>query len=447
MADLATVEKVNALDCGTVASRTIGGVVSVSGSILYGNCLEPKREIPSDYSDPLTWELVRKFNVKSCDETRKNVRIVHEALAAAWSKNCADPSNVELIWQHTGLKEGGQLCLSVPEHGVNLPSECAVNSSLSSTTRLEPPPTLLPEEHKVYIAEKIAREKKGQHASLQLDCLGLNNNNLPKTQLITRLCSLISQKEWDGYLLHTDTAEEMIIHMKKVISPSPMFSSLPLESVISDHYFTSGKGKQVAHIRLSRKERLGIAAAVVWAVLVLCGTPWLEEGWLGKEDITLLIDPPIQEKTFGRPKTYPTLSHTFMSQKEPSEPLGSFHPDRYFETQIRHKTLFALGVLLIELGLNKTLNQLRRDMNTEVCETSVQDAYMTANQVIESQEIELELGESYANAVQRCIQCHFLGPASTLNFLYSGFRNQFFTKVVAPVQATFDAQITSVKSH
>ncbi|KAH8162986.1 hypothetical protein CIB48_g5268 [Xylaria polymorpha] len=53
------------------------------------NCLEPKREIPSDRADPLTAELVRLFDLKSCDETRENVQIVHEALATAWS-NCPD---------------------------------------------------------------------------------------------------------------------------------------------------------------------------------------------------------------------------------------------------------------------------------------------------------------------------------------------------------------------
>ncbi|KAI0533155.1 hypothetical protein GGR58DRAFT_506656 [Xylaria digitata] len=338
------------------------------------NCLEPKHEISSDYSDPLTWELVRSFSLKSCDETRKNVQIVHKALAAAWSKNCADPqhpSNVELIWQHTGLKEAGQLRLSVPEPGVNVESNYwqrilisvdtkqvnptfnyTVNPSLLSTTQLAPPPTLLSKEYKVHKARRLGN---------------------------------IFSSSWRSGLLY-----------------------------------------QITTLEVQR---------------------WLEEGWLGKEDITLLVDTPTQDNSFSRPKTYPTLSYTFMSQKEPSDKsLGSLHPDRYLETQIRHKTLFSLGVLLIELGLNKTLNQLRSDMNAMACEASIQEDYMIANQVIESQEIELELGESYANAVQRCIQCHFLGRESTQNFSHSGFRRQFFTGVVAPVQATFDAQITSVHS-
>lgn len=108
---------------------------------------------------------------------------------------------------------------------------------------------------------------------LQLDCLESNRNGRPNGQLITELCNLTRAKDWNGYLLHTGTTNEKVIHMKKAISPCPSFSILPLESVISDHHYKSGKGKQVAYTRLSRKERLGIAAAAVWAVLVLCGTP------------------------------------------------------------------------------------------------------------------------------------------------------------------------------
>ncbi|RYC64754.1 hypothetical protein CHU98_g1442 [Xylaria longipes] len=384
------------------------------------NCLEPKREIPSDHADLMTAEPVRLFDLKSCDEARENVRIVHEALVAAWS-NCTchqHPSNVELIWQHAGLKETGQLGLSVPELGgngrdkhwqkvsisidpnrMNSASDCNAAPSLSSTTKLAPDSTsVVPRKRKPRPTDGLRgilslklRPRKKPVTSLQLETLGRSQNG-------------------------------------------------PLDS---------SKGKQVANVRLSRKERLGIAAAAVWAVLILCGTPWLEERWLGKEDITLLVDIPAQGNGFDRPKIYPSLSHIFTSQQETSNKLPrNQYSDNHQQFQTRHKTLFTLGILLIELGLNKAFHQIRADTNTggPIHETSVQDDYITAKQVIDSEELELELGESYANAVQRCIQCHFLGPESTQSFLHSRFRKQFFTGVVAPVQATFDAQITSVNS-
>ncbi|KAI0448029.1 hypothetical protein F4803DRAFT_4830 [Xylaria telfairii] len=444
------------------------------------NCLEPKREIPSDRADPLTTELVTLFNFKSCDETRENARIIHEALEVAWS-NCPDhqhPSNVELTWQQSGLKETGRLHLSVPEFGgngegkhwqkifisidaeqIHSTSGCNAVPNLPLSTKSAPNSTsAMPTKRKLRstsglrefflpnlkIGNSAARK---QVMSLQLESLGSCQSGLPDSQLITGLCNLIRQEDWNGHLLHADTANEKVIYMKRVLSPCSRFSKLSLESIISDSYCKDLKGKQVINVRLSRKERLGVAAAAVWAVLVLCGTPWLEESWLGKEDISLLVEVPTQGNGFGRPKTYPSLSHTFTPQQETtSQRVGNHYPDNNPQFPTRHKTLFALGILLIELGLNKAFHQIRADTNTgdPIKEASVQDDYMTAKKVIDSEALELELGESYANAVQRCIQCHFLGPEYTQSFLHSGFRKQFFIGVVAPVQATFDAQITSV---
>ncbi|KAI1757846.1 hypothetical protein F4782DRAFT_546936 [Xylaria castorea] len=406
------------------------------------NCLEPKREILSDHADPMTAELVRHFNLESCDEARKNVRIIYEALAAAWS-NCEDhqhPSNVELIWQQAGLKETGQLQLSVPELGengkekhwqkifisidpkrVDSTSGCNKAPSLLSKTELAPISVpVVPSKHRLpppgglrsllYSHLKSSKPAVVQAAYSQVDSLGSSQNGPPDSQLITGLCNLIKQKDWNGHLLHIDTTKEKAIYMKRVLSPCSRFSSLSLEAIIPDSSYRGPKDKQVTSLRLSRKERLGVAAAAVWAVLILCGTPWFEGRWLEKKDIILLVEAPAKGNGFDRPKTYPS-------------------------------------VLLIELGLNKSFHQLRVDTNTGdvIHETSLQDDYIIAKQIIDSEELELELGESYANAVQRCIQCHFLGRESTQNFLHSGFRKQFFTGVVAPIQATFDAQITSVR--
>ncbi|KAK5630118.1 hypothetical protein RRF57_005833 [Xylaria bambusicola] len=442
------------------------------------NCLEPKREIASDHADPMTVELIQRFNIKYCDEARTNFRIIHETLATAWNNPCnapRHPSNVELTWQHQGLNEIGKLQLSVPELGshresgywqrvlisvdanrVNptpnnsmAPNTSSTTRSTSTTSRKRKWRSTTKLGKVVSSNFKLAGSSAVPGSSIQLDCLQSNSNNLPSAQLITELCSLVKQKEWNGYLLHSETANNKIIFLKNVVSPCPRLSTLPLESVISDCHFRSGKSKQVAYARLSRKERLGIAAAAVWAVLVLCGTPWLDERPLGKEDIVLLVDTPMQGNSFERPKTCPSLLYTFHSRENRpniSSPIS--HSDSYQDNQIRHKTLFSLGVLLIELGLNKTFNQLRADNRTEAqsCGRSMLEDYEIANQVIQREELELEIGDSYAHAVQRCIQCHFLGRESTQNFSHAGFRKQFFTGVVAPVQATFDAQITSVHS-
>ncbi|KAJ3578720.1 hypothetical protein NPX13_g1841 [Xylaria arbuscula] len=445
------------------------------------NCLEPNREIISDYADPMTTELVQRFNIKSCDEARTNFRIIHEALAMAWADTCTAPrhlSNVELIWQHRGLEETGQLQLSVPEHGaheeskhwqrvlisihtsqVNSTPDTSVPSNPTSTvgTSTAPRGRVRGSVSRAFAdvrfsmtrltkISKLVKTTVVPESRLQLDCLQPNSTSPPNGHLITELCNSIRAKNWNGHLLHTGPMNEKIIHMKKAISPCSSFTTLPLESVISDYHYKSGKGKQVAYTRLSRKERPGIAAAAVWAVLVLCGTPWLDERPIGKGDITLLVDIPTRDNHFGHPRTHPTLLYTFKSKNDVSNKIPDNSSGSYLDDQIRHKTLFTLGVLLIELGLNKTFDQLRRDSQAEsqAHDPSVLSDYQTANQIIESEELEREVCDSYAYAVQRCIQCHFLGRESTQNFSHAAFRKQFFTGVVAPVQATFDAQITSL---
>ncbi|KAI1114991.1 hypothetical protein F5Y14DRAFT_412702 [Nemania sp. NC0429] len=445
------------------------------------NCLEPKREIPSDYGDHLTADLVARFDLKSCDKLRENVQVIHDALAVAWSENCTDsehPSNLELIWQQKGLNETNLVQLSVPDVGDKDEKKYWQKILISVDTKPMNPTTNACAAPNVPLAATPAppsspndlekrrsksrsgvrnifrsRPDRGEPSvvsltsglSTHLDILQPEYNDILNAPLITELCKLIKQKDWNGHLLHTDTMNEKIIRMKKTLSPCPRFSSCSLESAIG-YSFTNWKDKHVSYPCLSRRDRLGISAAAVWAVLVLCGTSWLEERWLVKEDITVLADEHGRSDFSDRPKTYPALSHTFTSPKgKLMRPPETEHCGQFQERQIRHKTLFSLGVLLIELGLNKTFHQLSNDLRAAPTgETAVEKDYQVANDIINSQKLELSIGESYANAVQRCIQCHFLGRESTQKFSYSGFRKQFFTGVVAPVQATFDAQIVGI---
>ncbi|KAH8161188.1 hypothetical protein CIB48_g7056, partial [Xylaria polymorpha] len=318
------------------------------------------------------------------------------------------PSNVELIWQQAGLKETGQLQLSVPEFEGNGESKYWQKIFIS-------------------IDPKRINSTSGCNAA----------PNLPSsTKSAPNSTSVVPTKRKLGSISGLRGLFPPNLKIGKPPAPKQVVS-LQLERLRSGQN-GHPNSKQVVDVRLSRKERLGVAAAAVWAVLVLCGTPWLEESWLGKEDISLLVEVPTQGNGFGRPKTYPSLSHIFTPQQEiTSQRVGNHYPDNSRQFQIRHKTLFALGVLLIELGLNKAFHQIRADTNTgdPINETSIQDDYITAKQVIDSEALELELGESYANAVQRCIQCHFLGPESMLRMAVTDPEYS---------RATFDAQITSV---
>jgi hypothetical protein len=205
------------------------------------------------------------------------------------------------------------------------------------------------------------------------------------------------------------------------------------------------------HLVLSRTQRLAIAAASSWAVLYLCGSPWLDSDWDGKTHLQLFLKETQGAGSASLQADYPSLSQLFKPisarlSAEPTNPVTDFQ-----NSQIRNKTLFSLGILLIELCLNKTLDQLRQELQANDLAASLGISSPTpsdfeiANRLTE--DIYLEAGHSYGYAVQRCLRCEFPGRDVTKDFEFQAFRRHFFNGVVAPIQATFEMQPSSLMIH
>ncbi|TLD21406.1 hypothetical protein PspLS_09223 [Pyricularia sp. CBS 133598] len=185
----------------------------------------------------------------------------------------------------------------------------------------------------------------------------------------------------------------------------------------------------------SRKDRYAMAAAATWAVLYLAETPWLLPDWNGKEQLQLIQR---QQSPGG---TFATIS-TLLRDSGQKQPSGEMSPPlpTWCSGSVRNGTLFALGILLIELGLNKPFEQLRDecirdslegDLGTKTPLTDAEVADILVDQVYE------DVSEWYGYAVQRCLRFEFPGRDVTKSFQFDQFRHHFFLYVVAPVQATF----------
>jgi hypothetical protein len=216
-------------------------------------------------------------------------------------------------------------------------------------------------------------------------------------------------------------------------------------------------------LKMSRKQRFGVAAATSWAVLHLCGSPWFN-GVFDKKDI--LISKYGKAKADTTSVNSPLLSYVFdeESQQAPPSANATQSPvDTFQSSQIRNRTLFALGILLIELCLNHPFEDIRKqwagqnhastsasagdDLSIDSASAataadepplfglSIADDYEIAN--AQADNVYLEAGDSYGYAVQRCLRCEFAGRDVTKNFEFAQFRRHFFNGVVAPVQATF----------
>jgi len=202
-------------------------------------------------------------------------------------------------------------------------------------------------------------------------------------------------------------------------------------------------------VRLSRKQRLQIAAAVAWATLYLCGTPWLGPDWNGKDDVQVFFQ--LQEQQHRRAAAlvdHVGISYVFKSEV-PLETAATASDGLGFETrQIRNKALFTLGILLIELSLDKTFEQICREAQTNDSRPFLKDGdevsslptpltdYEIATELLEV--IYRNEGELYGDAISRCLRCEFPGRDTTKDFRFQSFRKHFFDGVVAPVQATFE---------
>jgi hypothetical protein len=208
-------------------------------------------------------------------------------------------------------------------------------------------------------------------------------------------------------------------------------------------------------LALDRKQRFGIAAALAWAALHLCDSPWLGDA-LNENEVYLFLEED-GRNTAPRLSKHPYLSCSFSLPSSPSpgkistnagahtkigDPVHSFE-----DGQVQNATLYSLAIRLIELGLNKPFAKLRQEYhasnpsvsypsNTTLNTPDSVDDYEIAKQQVT--ELILDAGTSYGHAVDRCLRSLFPGPATMNTFEHRSFRSTFFADVVAPIQMTYE---------
>jgi hypothetical protein len=187
--------------------------------------------------------------------------------------------------------------------------------------------------------------------------------------------------------------------------------------------------------KLSRKQRLGIAVTLASAVLQLYQSPWLDESW-GKNDIYFFFDGLDENKC-------PRIGNPYVSR--PFGPTGAKQiakksmetaADNFLSHVIINKTLFALGIILIELCLNRPLEDLRTDMEPRHgTQPTIIDEYQTATSAID--DVYRQGGENYGYVVQRCLKCEFRVPESKKKLDLDTFRRHVYEGVLAPLQKDY----------
>ena len=179
---------------------------------------------------------------------------------------------------------------------------------------------------------------------------------------------------------------------------------------------------------IGKRERLELGVRLASTLLQLHDTPWLPDQW-SKDDIYYLTrvdtdksDLPYLSKHF----VSPSCTNLLMQPTQNMEPsLG-----------IKNQSIFALGVVLIELWFGKPFDQFRdpRDLGYNNAVNSLSD-YATASRLIE--DVYEEAGQWYGDAVRRCVYCEFDQRENSLN---KGLMKEAVHRgVVAPLEKNLDA--------
>lgn len=228
--------------------------------------------------------------------------------------------------------------------------------------------------------------------------------------------SLDNQMKSLGYFKITDKRRYEVVPFESWEVQKEQPAPLSLASILAQTQTPMSKAP-----RLSLHDRFQLAKSISTGVLQLYNSPLLSSFWT-KDDITFVhwTEKPYRKAYISRQ----TKATNDTSHK--AKPLPYIH----------NTTIFALGILLIEICLGRALDDLRTldDCSSEddMTKPSMATDYATAIRLLDSEAILVESGEEYADAVRRCISCNF-GPTKT-DLEDDDFRQAVYSGVVAPLE-------------
>lgn len=175
--------------------------------------------------------------------------------------------------------------------------------------------------------------------------------------------------------------------------------------------------------------------------MFLCDSAWLRGSIENKIiGVTFTDDSgPFYPRIFSHPFlniTFPR-SRIVSDSSMPSGQTAQIRVHEFRDRQIQNKTLHTLAIRLLELGLDKDFEQLRRkydeDFPPDPSGLSVSDLEI-AHYFLHG--LSYDGGINYRNAVDYCLRLFAGSPENC--FQDVSFRRAFFDMVISPVQNVYD---------
>ena len=176
----------------------------------------------------------------------------------------------------------------------------------------------------------------------------------------------------------------------------------------------SSSDPQASRLSVADSRRLALSLSL--GVLRLHDTPWLARQW-SRDDITLF-----------KQNNFILAKHPFVSTN--LQAASQVRPCRASPT-IRNETLFALGVVLIELCLRKSFDDLHvaEDLNSDGTKHAASD-FLAADRLLD--DVYDQAGKRYGDAVRRCVRCEFDERSTSLED--NSFRRAVYETVIAVLE-------------
>ena len=176
--------------------------------------------------------------------------------------------------------------------------------------------------------------------------------------------------------------------------------------------------------KFSNRTKTQLAFTLGSTMLQLHSTPWLDK-WK-KQDVLYFPEP---GSDMVQAPVQPYISRRFSSNMSRDDATVSLNT-RAAPGFAPNETLFTLGVILIEIAYNKTIEAL-----AEPCDKAQMAAvtqYITAMRT--SKDIGQKMGLQYQRAVEGCLMCQFGVQGLNADLKSVDFQRQFLENVITPLE-------------
>ena len=245
------------------------------------------------------------------------------------------------------------------------------------------------------------------------------NNLIMSSTRISNLCYTFQQAKDTNACLGFLVDKRWRHHIYSISRPiaAPRQESITLKDILC-----RSKRAELDALELTNRDKLQLAYTLASTVLQLQSTPWLDRQW-GLQDILIVPG----TGTSLAEQAYVAKSFLSCTQKQLLHPLRP-HSHNPF---IQNETIFALGVVLLELSFGRPLRDYGDE--EELKNPDYADALIARRLGIQVARRE---GDRYGDAVRRCVEGKFDVREADLG--NKDYRQAVFQKVVKPLEGIWN---------